>query len=229
MIKAVLFDMDDTLFSELEYIKSGFRAVAHWASHHINLDYQNGYNQLVTLYDKGIRGDTFNQWLKTYNIQPDDYILEMVDEYRNHMPDIQPFPEIEHLLSELMQDYKIGLISDGYLMTQKKKWDVLGLSEFFSSVIFSDQWGKNYWKPHPKPFIESLTHLNVQSNESIYIADNPQKDFIGANQLGLFTIRLKIPHGVYSHIVPETPDHQPHMEISKLSQLVNCITAINRC
>lgn len=215
--QAVVFDLDDTLYPEREYVLSGFRAVAEWGATAFGIDAMTGYTQLQTLFDAGVRGDTFNRWLKNNDIiQQDDepkaikiVIEPLLEVYRQHLPSIQPFPEAVALISELTEQYQLGLVSDGYLAVQQRKWAALNLAHYFHGVVFSDKWGRSAWKPSTEPFVEVLHLLNTAPEQAVYIGDNPLKDFLGARQVGMATIWLKHEYGEYVSEEPPTTAHAP--------------------
>jgi len=118
----------------------------------------------------------------------------------------------------------MGLLSDGYLEVQQRKFEALGLASFFEAVLFTDELGRSFWKPHAKPFEVLLQRLCINDPEkAIYIADNPLKDFLGANKLGMTTIWYHCPDGEYSKLSPPTKAHEPHAEIFSLSELMGVL------
>lgn len=218
-LKAIIFDLDDTLYSERDYVLSGFRAVADWAGENLNIDPAQGYKDLSNLYHQGIRNNTFDLWLSLHQVEQPNLTIKLLDVYRSHIPKIEPFPETLEILPKLAQKYKIGLVSDGYLNVQQQKWAALRLDNFFSAVVFSDQLGRENWKPSTAPFQLVLAQLNISPSASVYIGDNPKKDFLGARKLGMYTIQIKHPQAEYGDLEPPTPDHYPHEIIYSLTEL----------
>ncbi|CAN2039106.1 putative hydrolase of the HAD superfamily [Candidatus Magnetomoraceae bacterium gMMP-15] len=221
MLKAIVFDLDDTLYPEESYVFSGFRAVARWIEMHYKISFEIGYSQLVQLFQDGVRGSTFNEWLKLNNLEDEHLVQTLVNVYRNHHPELLPYPDVTEVLPTLSRRFKLGLVSDGFLNVQQKKWKALELKQPFSGVVFSDQWGRDYWKPNQRPFKEVLRLCDSDSSEAVYIGDNPKKDFLGAKQLGMYTIRIKRKKGIYSEFEPPSPEYAPHIEIFNLNQLKN--------
>jgi len=228
-LQAVVFDMDDTLYPERDFVLSGFHAVAVWGEGNLDIPTGTGYTELERLFDAGVRGDTFNQWLSHFGITAvNKTISQIVSVYRNHTPQIRPFPIVPTLLNELHGTYKIGLVSDGYLEVQQRKFNALNIISYFDAVVFSDTWGRKAWKPSTKPFTAVLERLQVDASQAIYIGDNPKKDFFGANEVGMQTIWFKHPQGEYCNFTPPTSQHEPHTTISSLYELLELfqITAV---
>lgn len=221
-LKAIIFDMDDTLYPERSYVLSGFRAVAAWAEAQWQIPAAEGYEQLSDLFKAGVRGDTFNRWLAMHNITYDDHlILHLVDAYREHAPDIKPYPQAPVFLKKMQARYRLGLISDGYLHVQRRKLAALQIEKLFVAVVFSDQWGHEAWKPAARPYQEALRQLDVAAEEAVYVADNPKKDFYGARQVGMWAVWLRQPDGEYSHINPPTLQHEPHITVRSWGELAH--------
>jgi putative hydrolase of the HAD superfamily len=218
-LQAIVFDLDDTLYPEKSYILSAFQAVATWTEARLSIPRQRGFAELAGLYEAGVSGDTFDRWLSSHGFAPDDWVPEMVRVYRRHDPRIAPYDGVERLLGRLRERFRLGLVSDGYLETQRKKLASLCIGSFFDVVVFSDEWGREAWKPSPIPFERALEELRVAGHEAVYVADNPAKDFLGARRAGMWTIRVRRPEGVYSRLEPPSADHAPHVEIPSLEHL----------
>ncbi|MFC4322625.1 HAD family hydrolase [Litchfieldia salsa] len=191
MIKAVIFDLDDTLISEKEYIKSGYRHIAQIISNRYNKDTIELYELLMKLFKDSPR-NVFNRLLDTLGISyTKKNIIELVEEYRNHLPDIEFFNDVLPCF-ELLNSKKIktGVITDGYANAQQQKLNSVKANKYFDEIIVTDELGKQYWKPHPKAFEIMKDKLNVEFNEMVYIGDNPEKDFYISCVYPIRTIRI---------------------------------------
>jgi putative hydrolase of the HAD superfamily len=220
-LKAILFDMDDTLYPERTFVLSGFRAVADWAEVHCGIPAGEGYARLESLFVAGARGDTFNRWLADFAFrEAAELVPQLVQVYREHRPTIRPFPEVPTLLTSLRQTYRLGLITDGYLAVQRRKLAALRLDSLFEVVVFSDEWGRQAWKPAAQPYEAALSRLMLSPGEVVYVADNPRKDFFGARQVGMWAVWLRLPQGEYAHIQPPSPHHESHVTVSSWPELM---------
>ncbi|MDP9314587.1 MAG: HAD family hydrolase [Chloroflexota bacterium] len=222
--QAIVFDLDDTLYPECDYVLSGFKAVAAWAEVNLDIAAEQGFAQLQALFDQGVRGDTFNRWLDMHRLNSTTLIARLIKVYREHTPTITCFPEIQDMLAELHRSCKLGLVSDGYLDVQQRKFTALDVAHHFDAVVFSDQWGREFWKPHTRPFETVLSKLGVEGDDAVYVADNPSKDFLGARQLGMLTIWFKRHGGEYVRLSPPTPDYAPDTTVSTLDDLRSIVT-----
>jgi putative hydrolase of the HAD superfamily len=123
------------------------------------------------------------------------------------------------LLDELHRSCKLGLLTDGYIDVQRRKVNALGIRHYFDTIIYSDEWGRDAWKPSLRPFRAVLERLSVPPENAVYVADNPLKDFLGANQIGMATIRTHYTKGDYDRFVPPTPEHAATVDIESYEHL----------
>lgn len=216
--RAIVFDLDDTLYDERQYVLSGFYAVARWVQAELGIPAAESYADLAGLYAQGVRGSTFNQWLTARGL-PAELTPRLVETYREHEPQLRPFPEAPELLARLRADHRIGLVSDGYLGVQQRKLSALGLAPLLDAVVFSDELGRECWKPSPAPFEEVCRRLAVAPADAVYVADNPAKDFTGPRRVGMASIWVCWPGGEYTGRAPAGPDFAPDWTISGLAEL----------
>lgn len=228
--QAIIFDLDDTLYPEESYVRSGFLAVATWVEQYIGLPMQQSVDELGELFARGVKRNTFNLWLSTHSL-PEEYVPQLVHVYREHTPNIAVFPEVPHLLHNLRQSYILGLLTDGYLQSQRLKVASLGITPFFDAIVFSDELGTNAWKPSTIPFQVALSRLgDIPPSRAVYVGDNPLKDFLGARQLGLTTVRVRREDGVYYSTESPSLEYAPHVTISNLTELESILAQeANRC
>jgi putative hydrolase of the HAD superfamily len=73
---------------------------------------------------------------------------------------------------------------------QRRKITALGLNELFDALICTDELGQEFWKPSPIPFKVALALLGMCPSESVYVGNDPAKDFGGPNEIGMVTIRV---------------------------------------
>lgn len=222
-IKAILFDLDDTLYEEKEFVKSGFKEVAKFISNKFKINEKIFYKILSNVFSEGVRGNIFNIALERLNINLDENIIpSMVKVYREHIPKINLKKNIKFLLLNFKKKYSLGIITDGYYEVQKKKVQALKLEELFDSIIYTDRYGKEYWKPSALGYKLALKNLETLPEEAIYIGDNPNKDFIGAKKIGIITIRLLYQDREYSQI-RLSKEYEADYEVEKLNEIMNLL------
>ncbi|MGD0175172.1 MAG: HAD-IA family hydrolase [Anaerolineales bacterium] len=221
-LKAVVFDLDDTLYPEREYIRSGFRAVGEWAEQRLGLSQAIVRAELQALFDAEFRGDTFQWWLSERGL-PESLLGEMVRIFRTHTPRIVLSPDAERVLYELKPGYRLGLVTEGRRENQQAKIRALGLERWFSAVVILGEEERTEWKPSRKPFDWMLGMLSVAGEEAVYVGDNPRKDFRGAREAGMATIRIRRPEGLHARDEPASPADAPDREIESLERLMDSL------
>lgn len=193
---AAVFDLDDTLFLERDYVHSGFRAVEPLVRARFGLD---GFAAAAwRLFLDGHRATIFDRVLADAGVPftPAD-VLELVTAYRRHHPDITLLPDAAEALLRLRErGTPIAVLSDGARESQRAKVRALGLDRLADVVVLTDGYGPGFAKPHPRGFREVETRL--PGTDRVYFADNPQKDFVTPRQLGWTTVRVRRPGGLHA-------------------------------
>ncbi len=192
MIKTVIFDLDDTLYDEIDYCRSGFAAVAEFlANLHGTPPAERIFDCLWKQFTGGNHTRTFNAALDELDINYDDKLInELIRVYRNHIPKITLPQDSRDVLCLLSNKYTLALLTDGFLPAQKLKVQALGIEEYFKCIIYTEELGRDCWKPSPAGFEKIMQSLNVKPEAIACIADNEQKDFIAPNKLGFLTIQM---------------------------------------
>jgi FMN phosphatase YigB (HAD superfamily) len=218
-VKAYVFDLDDTIYLERDFVFSGYRAVAEFVWRELGVEIECS---LRGLFASGRRGDLFTEALKMAGIEPDpSFVMTLVEIYRGHPPRIAPCVDFDCVRKLRAGGPKTGLLSDGWRKVQASKVEALGIGSDFDSIILTDALGgPDFWKPSPKPFKRVLLELDVKPEEAVYIGDNPDKDFIGARALGMKTLRICRRGGERFGCAPKTPAHAPDATIESFKELV---------
>ena len=189
MIKAVLFDLDDTLYEEKKFIVSGFRKTAEYLSRKYKINSDRVFKILRDDFDGGLRRKNFDVLLKKLSIK--EPVENLIKIYREHLPLISLYPDAKVILKNLRScGFKLGLITDGYPATQRNKISALGIRDFFEVITINDI-EKGLSKRNENSFKRTLSLLRVKTENTIYVGDNPLKDFFAAKKLGVITVRIK--------------------------------------
>lgn len=191
MVKAVIFDLDDTLISEKEYIKSGYHHISNILSDTIHIDKEFIFTDLMELFETSPK-KVFNRFYEKYDLEySTKMVFELVNEYRGHYPNIKFYDDVLPCLSKLKKSgMKIGIITDGYAIAQHQKLRAVGADKYFDEIIVTDDFGRDYWKPHSKSFELMRDRLEIDFNEMVYVGDNPDKDFYISKIYPIKTVRI---------------------------------------
>ena len=175
--KALVLDLDDTLYAEIDYLKSAYTFIAKKLSSEYEVLSQRMFKQ----YQQG--ENVFEYLKKEYNVD----VTILLDWYRFHEPNVQLFSDAKSTLHKFSHIYKYAIITDGRSKTQRNKISALRLNLLLESLVISEEIGSQ--KPSIENYKKVMTDLNC--DQYIYIGDNLKKDFITAKQLGWITICLK--------------------------------------
>ena len=185
-IKGVIFDLDDTLYSEKEYVRSGYKAVSDYLG--------GGYEE--KLWGYFIEGKlAIDELLKALGREGEkDKVLSV---YRSHKPDIHPYSGVVEMIEELKsKDIKVGIITDGRPEGQQNKLEALGLD--VDDVIITDELGGiQFRKPCDIAFRIMMSRWRLNPADIVYVGDNPAKDFQAPQQLGMRSLWFKNADGLY--------------------------------
>jgi len=202
MITTVVFDLDDTLYDEIDYCRSGFLAVSEHLSHLSDaVTPDRAFAALWKHFTTGNRSRVFNAALDELNVPWDENLIRrLVDAYRTHVPTITLPPETRSVLNKLRKTHALALLTDGFLPAQKLKVRALGIEGEFQTIVYTEELGRQFWKPSPRGFELLLETLDVAAGETAYIGDNEIKDFIAPNELGFTTIQILRPARLHAGV-----------------------------
>lgn len=186
-IKGVIFDLDDTLYSEKEYVKSGYKAVSNYLG--------GGYEDKLWGFFKAGK-PAIDELLKELGRENEK--AEVLKVYRCHKPDIHLYSGVAEMIESLKsRGIKVGIITDGRPEGQRNKLEALGLD--VDDVIITDELGGiQFRKPCDIAFRIMITRWRLNAADIVYVGDNPAKDFQAPQQLGMRSIWFKNVDGLYS-------------------------------
>ncbi|MCM1076624.1 MAG: HAD family hydrolase [Bacteroides sp.] len=203
----VVFDLDDTLYAEMDFVRSGYRAIAN----------RYGHGLLAKMLHASTPREAFDSTGLPINDQ-----LEL---YRSHYPAIRlPWQSLYTLASLKKRGHILGLVTDGRGLTQRNKINALGLDRFIDErmIFISGETGVE------KVSGDSFGRIMLECGpmeKYMYVGDNPAKDFIPGNRLGWDTVcLLDGTHGenIFSqdfNLFPQ--ENQPKKLISSLIELLD--------
>lgn len=191
MYHVILCDLDDTLYPYRQFVTGGLANASRFAALRLGVPKHRFMAMcLHQLKADGHSGAIFDKVLEALG-KDKTALPGLISAFRYHRPELRLYPDALRFLSVVKGKAALGLVTDGLPSVQRKKVAALNLKDYFSTIVYSDDLGRNNWKPSPLPYLTALERLEASPQDRVvYIGDNPYKDFVGAKQLGLFTIRL---------------------------------------
>lgn len=189
--KVVVFDLDDTLYKEIDFLKSGYRKVAELVEKRFHFPANDVYYNLLSWYSRG--ENAFEKLNEKYRL--DNPISDYLNVYRFHQPNMALTDDARETLIELKKTgVLMGIITDGREETQKNKIEALGLSEWINTDLIIINEEQKCFKPNHWGFDRIMIKCfdkNIEADaEFFYVGDNIEKDFIAPNELGWISVCL---------------------------------------
>lgn len=211
----LVFDLDDTLYPELTYVHSGFRAVAQFLKREYHVSFKGSLQFMIEEESKNGRGRIFNDTLKKFNLLTRQNINQCIKTYRFHNPSIKLHEDAAVVLKKNRQINKY-IVTDGNKFVQCKKAGALKLSKVVKKVFITHRYGISKAKPNPYCFLKICSLENVSPNNLVYVGDNPNKDFVLIKKLGIHTVRIK--RGMFKD-VELSPEYEADLCVNDLREI----------
>ncbi len=195
MLKAVLFDLDNTLIDFMKMKKMSCEAaISAMRDSGLEMEQEEAYEKLFELY--GVHGiedqKIFQKFLKDVLGAVDYKILSnAVTAYRRvQMGFLSPYPHVRSTLISLREKgLRLGVVSDAPKMRAWLRLSEMNLTDFFDVVVTLDDTGE--LKPSRLPFEAAINKLQILPEEILFVGDNPGRDIAGAKELGMKTALAK--------------------------------------
>lgn len=220
-----VFDLDDTLMSERDYVRSGFKLIESELRKEYGDEAEGLYEKLNSLLEeRASYFDFLERWLGERNA-PAGKLKSLIDSYRSHIPEkLELRPGVEDVLETLSnRGVVIGIITDGRSVTQRAKMRALGIERFFDprNILISEETGFDKTTPHN---FRKFVSRYPEARRFIYVGDNERKDFIMPSLLGWST--LKAPYDSDNvHENFENPDKlsRPDVILTSFEEIISKI------
>ena len=195
MIKAVIFDLDNTLidFMRMKMVSCD-AAINAMIGAGLNIERKKALKVLFGLYDKyGLEEKTiFQKFLMKVAGKVDYRILAsgIVAYRRVRTGFLEPYPGTDYVLLKLKdKGVKLGILTDAPKLKAWIRLASIKLSTFFDVVVALEDTKEE--KPSPTPFKVILEKLKIKPAECLMVGDRPERDIEGAKKLGIKTCFAK--------------------------------------
>ncbi len=194
MIRAVIFDLDDTLYDQKVYLEGAFRAVGRFVGPKIGRSPEEVARTLLeTARRRGSgSGRIIDEGLAVYGEQAEAVVGEAIQAFISYRPELlELYEDAKRILVDLRsRGIKIGIITDGRPEIQNAKIGALGLMGRLDALVITDEYGRDKRKPSHFAYELVLERLGVRPPEAVFVGDNPHKDFVAPRRMGMPTVRL---------------------------------------
>jgi len=225
MIKAVIFDLDNTLLDFMKMKEYAVKAaIAGMIEAGLDINPDESYENIIGIYEeKGWENQqVFNDFLnKTIGEVNNKYLAAGIVAYRRaREANLLLYPNVNHTLVELIKmSVKLAVVSDAPSREAWMRIYYLNLHHHFDVVLTFDD--TNARKPSPIPFEMALSKLNIDPEEALMVGDWPERDVVGANKLGIRTIFARYGDAF------GTVDSGADWDINDVYEIVGIVNEIN--
>jgi len=223
-MKAVLFDLDDTLYPEMTFVESGFRNVARYLSSKCGMSEEELLGRQLDILQRLGRGKIFDILLQDLGLYAEYRISLLLYLYRCNTLTLHLYEDVVPIIQGLRElGYYLGIITDGMASVQRRKVGALRLDQLVDLVICTEELGKGYQKPSAVPYRVALDILGVEPFNAAYVGNDISKDFAGANELGILTIQIERFAASLSEPVQVPATFKANYTVSNLKDIIPII------
>jgi putative hydrolase of the HAD superfamily len=215
LIKAVLFDLDETLLDRDATVQIYLRG-QHRCFHLEHVPFEIYWERFRELDEHGYaeKQKVFQALTAEFDLPASAEEL-VTDFYRNAWNDCKTFADAVRVLRELRaRGYRLGIITNGSIQSQRSKLRASGLNALVDAMLISEE--ERIRKPDPQIFIRAAERLGVGAQECAFVGDNPRSDVAGARGAGMKTVWVKR-HFPWPDDQAIEPDHT----VSALTELLD--------
>ncbi len=199
-VKGVIFDLDDTLYPERGYVRSGFEAVGKWMAENEKVDAHEIADRLFAFFEAHEPAiDRLTEEMFSDSSELERVKAGALKVYREHKPVISLYDGASELIERLKEKgIKVGIITDGRPEGQRAKLEALGLTYAVDDFIITDELGgPQFHKPCDIAFRILQRKWGIPFEQMVYVGDNLTKDFLAPSQLGMQSVFVEHPEGVH--------------------------------
>ncbi len=222
----LVFDLDDTLYSERQFAISGFRACERWLETRFGVG--GVVEDMTRLLDDGHMRSLFEISLASrVPGQTPELVEAFIDIYRLHPPEIELYPDAAWALDHFEALGPLGLITDGQAEVQSSKVNALAIAGRFHHIIYTHALGgRAFSKPHPLAFEQMEQALSGQVGRFVYVGDNPAKDFVVPNARGWISVQVLRPQRIHARAQPAIGGQAQYV-VEQLTELPGLLATLD--
>jgi putative hydrolase of the HAD superfamily len=187
--RALIFDLDDTLYPLEDFVRSGFAAVARRLEDVWQIDRREALAFIMQAASGSARGRELQACATHFDL-PHAIVPELVDVIRNHVPSIALPVGSRVVLEAVRPDWRLGIVTNGMPDLQARKVRALGIEPLVDCIVYANAVGDGRGKPGREPFLAAADHLGVRLERAVFVGNDEVCDVFGARRAGMSTIHL---------------------------------------
>lgn len=196
MTRALVFDLDDTLYAERRFALGGFRAVADHVAARFGVERCAVFQVLRQSLRGGRRASAFQSACNELAL-PGDAVAVMHEIYRAHVPVLRLPESSRAVLARARASWRVGILTNGLPEIQRRKVRALGVEPLVDAVVYGQETGGG--KPEAAAFRAVCAALGVPESRTVMTGDDPWCDIDGGRRAGLRVIRVR--RGLHRHVI----------------------------
>ena len=189
MNRAIIFDLDETLYRERRFALSGYDAVSAYADSRLGLPRADVFRALWRAHRHGQRQRALQALCDEYQLSH-FMVREFVAIIRAHAPRLRLFRVACATLADLRSSWRVGVLTNGLPGVQARKVAALGLADHVHDIVYAEEHGDGRGKPDLVPFLIAAHRLEVDPRRCIFVGDDPLRDIAGSRHAGMQAVRL---------------------------------------
>jgi putative hydrolase of the HAD superfamily len=188
--RAILFDLDDTLYPLSTFVHSGFAVCAGYLERVAGLDARKVFALLISASVGPNRGRELQLCAAGFGLSP-EMVGTLLEVIRQHWPSLSLPRASREVLLRLRPSWRIGVVTNGLPARQARKSEALGLARLVDTIVYAQAVGDGRGKPHPEAFLEAARRLNVPPARTLFVGNDLRCDVLGAHRVGMRAIHFR--------------------------------------
>lgn len=224
--RAIVFDLDDTLYPYHLFVRSGFRVVAQHLADARGLSSRAVMGVVRRSLAGGGSGREVQELCAHFDL-PEALVPALVAMIRDHPPRLRLPRASAHVLSTLRQTWRVGILTNGHPAVQRRKLAALGLAGLVDEALCAAECGDPLGKPSAAVFRTALARLGAEPAQTVFVGDDLRADIDGARAVGMKAIHITAPRlsksaagvcgcDVHIHRISEVPGIAEQMVPSRI-------------
>jgi FMN phosphatase YigB (HAD superfamily) len=190
--RAVVFDLDDTLYPYRRFVESGFAAVAAYLERSHGVNGRWALTWMLQASRGAERGHELQACLAVLRLSP-GLLPVLLGILRAHRPSIRLPHASGRALAALRSDgWRLGVLTNGAPSVQARKVDALGVAGVVDTVVYAAEHGTGAGKPESEPFAEVARRLGVPAARVVFVGNDARADVEGARNAGMHAIHCAV-------------------------------------